>query len=314
MPIPTWMLCRAAAEPGALAVSAAPVVRSGRARRRQVLRKALNGLARLLQEMVANEALARQPGLLQAVDARAKVVAMIGLVVVATLVQRVSTLALAYGLCILLAALSRIPLGRAVRPWLAVPLFSAAIMLPALLNVVTPGRPLLTLWVFSATEFGPWHLPRALTVTDAGVYVAGRFILRTAVCVTLALLLTTTTRSNRLFRGLRALGVPVLFVMLLSMMERYLTVFVRAAEEIHVARISRSIVAGPLRHEQAWVAAGMGSLFRRTHALGSAVYRAMISRGYTGEPHLLEAPPWRLTDWVFLVVAAGFAGVLLIAG
>ena len=62
-------------------------------------------------------------------------------------------------------------------------------MLPALLNVVTPGHPLLTLWHFSAPHFGPWRVPPTLTITDGGVFVAVRFILRTAVCVTLALLL-----------------------------------------------------------------------------------------------------------------------------
>jgi energy-coupling factor transporter transmembrane protein EcfT len=71
-------------------------------------------------------------------------------------------------------------------------------------------------------------------------------------------------------------------VTLLSMMERYLWVLARAAEEIHLAKASRSIARGSLRDEQAWVAAGIGSLFRRTRALGHEVYLAMISRGYTG--------------------------------
>jgi cobalt/nickel transport system permease protein len=274
--------------------------------RRNVLRQALGSLARVLAEMIDNEALARQSGLLQTVDARAKVLGLLGLLVVVTLLQHLPTLALAYGMCLLLAGLSRIPLRRLLRTWLAIPLFSAAIMLPALLNVVTPGHPLLTLWHAGT--------PSALTITTAGVYLAGRFVLRTAVCVTLALLLTATTRSNRLFQGLRALGTPALFVTLLSMMERYLTLFIRAAEEIHLAKLSRSIHTGTLRQEQAWVAAGMGSLFRRTHALGNAVYLAMVSRGYTGEVYLLDAPRWQLTDWAFLMIALGLGAVLLVMG
>jgi cobalt/nickel transport system permease protein len=128
------------------------------------------------------------------------------------------------------------------------------------------------------------------------------------------LLLTATTRSNRLLRGLRGLGVPVLFVMLLSMMERYLTVFIRAAEEIHLAKISRSITVGTLRQEQAWVAAGIGALFRRTQALGNVVYLAMISRGYTGEVYLLDEPCWQVTDWAFLLITAGLGTIWLVMG
>ena len=285
-----------------------------RAIRHSVVRHAVGSFARLLEELLANDVIAAQPGLLQQIDPRAKVIGLIGLIVVVTLVHQLTTLALTYGLCLLLAALSAIPARRILHVWLAIPLFSAAIMLPALLDVVTPGHPVVTLWHVAALSLGPWRLPSTLTITDNGIFLALRFILRTAVCVTLVLLLTTSTRSHRLFRGLRALGVPVLFIMLLSMMERYLTLFIRAAEEIHLAKISRSIIVGTVRQEQAWVAAGMGALFRRTQSLGNAVYLAMVSRGYTGEVYLLNEPRWQITDWAFLMIAAGSAVVLLMVG
>ena len=226
-------------------------------------------------DMLSNEETAARPGLLQRIDARAKVIGIVGFVVIATLLHGIPALVGMYGVCLVLAVLSRIPPKQIARVWLVVPLFSAAIMLPATLSLVTPGEPVLS-------------LHPSLIVTDAGLMVAGRFVLRAAVCVTLVLLLTATTRPDRLFRGLRGLGVPRVFVMLLSMMERYLWVLARSAEEIHLAKVSRSITAGSLRDEQAWVAAGMGSLFRRTCSLGHEVYLAMISRGYTGEVYLFD--------------------------
>ncbi len=310
MTLPDWLQSRPTCEiysGNTVATPAAALRRPGG----RTWRKAVGSLARLLEEMLAQEAIARRPGFLQMIDARAKVLGLIGLIVVVTLVQQISTLVLALAVCLLFAGLSHVPARMLWRTWLVVPLFSAAIALPALLNVITPGRPVLTLWHFQGTPGGPWALP-TLAVTDAGLYVAGRFILRIVVCITLAMLLKTTTQSNRLFHGLRMLGVPALFVMLLSMMERYLTVFVRAAAEIHLAKISRSVAAVSLRQEQAWVAAGMGALFRRTQALGEDVYLAMVSRGYTGEVHLLEEPRWQLTDWAFLMIILGFATVLLI--
>jgi len=228
--------------------------------------------------MLSNEQTASAPGLLQRVDPRVKVVGVAALVVVATLLRGIEALAVLYVIGITLAALSGIPVRRLARVWLVAPLFSAAILIPAALNIVTPGSPVLVLRASNPV----------LTVTDAGLMVAGRMMLRVAVCVSLVLLLTATTRPERLFKGLRALGVPVVFVMLLGMMERYLWVLARAAEEIHLAKVSRSITRGSIRQEQAWVAAGMGSLFRRTHTLGHEVYLAMISRGYTGEVHLLN--------------------------
>lgn len=301
--LPAWMHPQITHDAGAPAVISRP-------RRHSVVRRALNAFARLLAAMLADEATAAAPGLLQRIDARAKVLGIIGLIVVVTLVYHLPALLLGYTLCIVLAILSRVPVRRFAGAWLAAPLFTAAIILPALFNVVSPGT---ALWQLASpgSRLGSWLLPDGLAVTDVGLYIAARFVLRTAVCVTLALLLTVTTRPARLFRGLHILGVPQLFVMLLTMMERYLAVIVRAAEEIHLAKLSRTLAAGDLRREQAWVAAGMGSLYRRTQRLGDAVYRAMLSRGYTGDIFFLTDTRWTMRDYAFLAVMVAVGIILL---
>ncbi|MEI7833769.1 MAG: cobalt ECF transporter T component CbiQ [bacterium] len=304
MCLPQWMLADNT-------IAANAVTRP--ARKSSIVRRALGSFANIMRELLDNEAVAARPGLLQGVDARAKVIGLLGLLVVATLAHRPATLAIMLLVGITLALLSQVPPRRLLSAWLAVPLFSAAIMLPALLNVITPGNAILTLWP-AHTVIGPWTFADGISVTDSGLFVAGRFLLRLTVCVTLALLLTTTTPVARLFRGLRALGVPQLFVTLLGMMSRYLTVFIRAAEEIHLAKISRSPGSGSLRQEQAWVAGGMGSLYRRTRTLGDDIYLAMVARGYTGEIHLLDEPRFELSDWAFLMFTVGFAVVLLVLG
>jgi cobalt/nickel transport system permease protein len=314
MEIPRWMLDRIDPEPSSQPDNGKYNKAFSLFRGRNAVRKAASGLASLLEEMLTDEKIAGWKGFLQSINARAKVIGLLGLLIVATLLHRLPGLAIAYGMCILLAWLSYIPSRRILRAWMVIPLFSALIVLPAVFNIVTPGDPIVTLWNFNNANFGSLSLPPALTITDSGIYVASRFVLRILVCVSLALLLTTTTRANQLMRGLRALGVPQLFVMLLSMMHRYLNILMRTAEEIHLARISRSIAIGTLHQEQSWVAAGMGELFRRTHSLGDTVYRAMISRGYTGEIYLLDDPRWQLTDWAFLMIVAGFSAVMLVFG
>ena len=280
-------------------------------KRRTFARQAIGSFAALLSSALVDDT-AMTPGLLQSIDPRAKVLGLVGLVVVATLVHNPISLVICYGVCAVVAALSRVPLRRLMRVWLLVPLLSMGVMLPATLNVITEGRHVWTLWRFASDSFGPYALPETLAVTDAGLMVLGRFVLRAAVCIFLVVLLTSTTRPARLFRGLRILGAPQVFVMLLAMMQRYVEVLARAAEEIHLAKISRGIAEGSVRQEQAWVASGMGSLFRRTRALGGAVYLAMISRGYTGEAHLLDEPKWRARDWGFLACAIALAAVMLI--
>ncbi|MCL5105452.1 MAG: cobalt ECF transporter T component CbiQ [Armatimonadetes bacterium] len=281
-------------------------------RRRGTVRRAMGAFAGLLSGILADDAIASRPGFLQDIDARFKVVGLIGLLVVATFLHGFPALGVCCAVVLVLASASRVPMKRLAGTWLVVPLFSAAIMLPATLNIVTHGSPVWTIWRFSSSHFGPWTLPDTLCVTDAGLVVAGRFILRTIICVSFAMLLACTTTRPRLFNGLRALGVPRIFVMLLGIMERYLGVLVRSAEEIHLAKISRSVAQGDLRQEQAWVAAGIGSLFRRSYRLSQIVYMAMLSRGYTGEVHLLDPPRSQTRDWIFLAGCVALSAMLLV--
>ncbi len=269
-------------------------------RRNNWARKAANALSRVLTEMLLDEKTAAQKGLLQNIDARFKVVGIIGLIVISTLIHNISALALLYLLSAAVATASKIPLKRLLKVWLVVPLFSALIVLPTILNIVTPGTAAIT-------------INQKLAVTWSGLYLAARFVLRVGVCVTLALLLTATTRKDRLFYGLRALGVPQIFIILLAMMARYLEVLIRSAHEIHLAKISRSIRPGTIRRDQNWTGAGIGMLFRKTYKLGDEIHLAMLSRGYKGEFALLKQPRAYLRDWVFImsISAIGF-GLFLI--
>jgi cobalt/nickel transport system permease protein len=300
MELPQWMRTRARPEPARCQWSRFhPSPR--------FLHRALGSFARLFEALLTNERTASAPGLLQSLDARAKTLGLTGLIVLATLLQRSGSLVMLLLLSIILAFASRLPLRQVARVWLVVPLFSLAIITPAILNIITPGTPLVTLWTFSRSHLGPWALPEALTITAPGLMLAFRFLLRVTVCVTLAYLLTATTRPDRLFQGLRALSAPRLFILLLGMMQRYLTVLLRSAQEIHLARLSRSANLGSTRQEQAWIAAGIGALFRKTHTLGEEVFHAMLSRGFTGEIKLLAQPRWTLQEWSFLLGIACLA-------
>jgi cobalt/nickel transport system permease protein len=263
-------------------------------RKNRFIRRALAGLVGLVAAPFLGADGAARRGFLTGLDPRAKLLGFLGLIVTTTLLSSWEALALDAVVCLLLAAASRVPAKRLFGAWLAVPMFSALVVLPAALNVVSPGEILVPL--------GP-----SVGLTAAGLEVAGRFAARSLLCVTLAALLSQTTRADHLIGGLRALGLSKAFVMLLTMMERYLSVLARAAQEIHLAKLSRTILPGRLRQELAWVAGGAGSLFRRSRNLGNAVYLAMLSRGFTGEMRLLGGLSWSWADvvFVFAMILAG---------
>jgi cobalt/nickel transport system permease protein len=195
---------------------------------------------------------------------------------------------------------------------LAVPVFTLAVAAPASLNLVTEGAPILVLCHLGGGSWGPWHLPEYLTITDRGVFVAARFTLRSVACVSFATVLAASGRPQDLLRGLRGLGVPAAFVMVAGMMARYLSLLLESAEQIHLAKLSRSIGGVGVRREQAWAAAGMGELYRRSRRLAEEVTEAMVSRGYTGETRTMTTPRWCGRDILFVAACAALAAVVLV--
>jgi cobalt ECF transporter T component CbiQ len=247
------------------------------------------------------------------IEPRAKIIGILVMVFGVTLLKDLLPLAILLCLTVMLAVSSKLTLRRMVRLWLGVPLFSAAFILPAVLNIVTPGSAALTLRQFGENAWlGAWHLPSSLTVTSPGLVIAARFILRSIDCITLAAILVSSTESSVMINALRRMGMPRVFGMTLAMMQRYMALILRTAEEIHLAKISRTISSKSVRNEQRWVAAGIGTLFGRTHRLAEEVRQAMVSRGYDGDLQLGSVPSLRLPDFIWIAgVFLVMTGVLL---
>lgn len=290
---------------------AAPATLVYSTHRQRLVRRSLASLMGVLQALVGGTNGATTRGLVQAADVRARILALLALIVVATVLRHPLSLAAALAVAVVLATASHVPARRLLATLAVAPLLATLVVLPATLNVVSGGYPILTLWHGAGGRFGPWHLPALVAVTDTGVLVAARLVLRTAACVTFALCLAAGSRPAELLHGLAALGVPSSFVMVLAMTERYLVVLVRAAEQIHLARLARSLGGSGLGREQAWAAAGMAEVFRKSRALADGVTLAMISRGFTGEVRARRATGWRWRDGLYLIAAAAVGAGLI---
>ena len=245
-------------------------------------RKALSSLAQMLANELAQPV---QPHFaIGRVDVRIKIVVSFALIVLTTLVQSLTNITALLILAILICFAMEIPFKKLMKFWLGVPLFTMALAIPAIFNVITPGDAAFTICHLGKSySFGPYYIPESITVTHSGLIVASRLLLRSTACVTYAFALIGSTQHSVLINGLRKMGMPKVFGMTLVMMQRYLTVLIRIAEEIHLAKISRTISSESARKEQQWVAAGIGSLFRRTHKLTEEVHNAMVSRGFDGD-------------------------------
>jgi cobalt/nickel transport system permease protein len=179
--------------------------------------------------------------------------------------------------------------------------------------VVRPGTPLLVLFHLShPIRLGFWTIPQEVAVTRQGATAALLLVLRVGSSVSLAVLLTLTTRWNTLLKALSVLRIPSVFLTVLEMTYRYIFLLLQTSGDMFMARRSRLAGRASAREERRFVASAMGNLWGKTAALSEEVHSAMLSRGYIGSPRSLLRFEMKASDWVWialvLIVAILFIG------
>jgi cobalt/nickel transport system permease protein len=289
---------------------------TGKRARLLFLDRTLKTIAGLLAEFIFADTYASKAGFLQGLDARAKLIGVLILIVGVSLVHSIPFLYGLSAMVLLSAILSRIDAAFFIkRVWLVLPLFAGIIALPATLNIFTPGEPV---WVIGSIgkeiRFGPYAIPSEIAFTRQGVSSALLLVGRVGASMSLILLLTVTTPWADLLKAFRCLGVPQIYVQTLNMAWRYILLLARIVEDMHIAKMSRTIHPAKTRAEQRWIAGQMGFLFKRSMQLSSDVHRAMVARGYQGEVRILSVFRLRKKDYVWTLSCAGLAGILVFLG
>jgi cobalt/nickel transport system permease protein len=140
-----------------------------------------------------------------------------------------------------------------------------------------------------------------LTVHEAGLQVLGGVAAKASIGVVAAVLLGATTAFPALLRGLEALRLPRLLVLIAALMYRYLFVVVGEVARMRAALASRAYRPRTALQAGA-IGRAAGSLFLRSYVRGERVHLAMLARGYDGR--IPELHPLRLTatDLAFVTV------------
>jgi cobalt/nickel transport system permease protein len=287
----------------------------GRRRRQGFMAKTLHGIAELMRNEVFSESLASRPGLLQRMDPRAKVLTVLLLIGAAGLIHHIFFLVCLNLWLFWLARVSQVPIRTFIkRVWIVVPLFTGIVVFPVLFNVVQPGTPLVVLFHLPhPLHLGFLSIPAQIAITRQGATAALLLVLRVGASVSLAVLLTLTTRWQALLKALRVLRIPVVFLMVLEMTYRYIFLLLQTSSEMFMARQSRMVGRASSREERGFVTSAMGQLWARTHATSEEVHNAMRSRGYTGEPRTLFSLQLKSSDWLWGLIVLMVA-VLLVGG
>ncbi len=262
------------------------------------IERSLGGALSFFKESIFADEYALKKGLLQSLDPRVKSATFFLFIIQVLMTKNIVLLACLYLLCLLFAVLSGIRLGFFLkRTWVFIPFFSLLIVIPALFSIFSPGDTLVS-FNFAGAR---------LDVTHQGLNSAALFVTRVATSVSYAVLLSITTKHFELLKVLRVFRVPQIFVMTAGMCYRYLYLFVDIVENTYLAiksRVGRMVSGKRGRHI---VASSIASLWQRSYQLNEDVYKAMLSRGYTGESFVFKDFKIRLRDRLWMVLAAAIS-------
>jgi cobalt/nickel transport system permease protein len=259
-----------------------------RKRRASFVERTIRGLADAMERALYAEELAKADGLLQQLDPRVKVVGLLALVVAAALARNILVILGLFGVAILLALLSHVPIRTlATRVWIGALLFTGSLALPAIF--ITPGQ------VVARVPLLGWP------ITAQGLGAATYLITRVETATTLSLLLILCTPWAHVLKALRVLRVPVVFVVILGMTYRYIFLMLQTAQDMFESRQSRMVGTLDGAERRRLAGASVGVLLSKSIQLSSDVYIAMLSRGYRGEVYTLDDFQMRRHDWAALV-------------
>ncbi len=250
------------------------------------------GITANIERAIFTERHARLDAFLQRLDPRAKLGMFLAFLLAASLTGSYLILAVLYAIVLGAAIASRIPTDFFVkRVWLGIPLFAGIVVIPSIFFI--PGPRLFEVAI------GPLVIAPSVN----GLLGAILLVMRVGVSVSLAVLLVTTTPWADILKSLRAIHVPQVFVLILSMTYRYIFLFLHTVNGLFLARKSRLVARTNGAEHRRWIGSTMGTLMSRSFKMSNDVYAAMLARGFAGEMRSYTAYRFNARDWLCLVAS-----------
>jgi cobalt/nickel transport system permease protein len=115
-----------------------------------------------------------------------------------------------------------------------------------------------------------------------------------------------------LFKSLRSVGVPKIYVLTLEMAYRYIFLLMDMVREMYTAKKARTIKSRSMFEEQKWVGGRMGYTLIRSIDMSEKVHMAMMSRGFNGDVKVLQQFNMLHRDYLAVATAVSLSVVLVL--
>lgn len=179
--------------------------------------------------------------------------------------------------------------------------FGLLIFLPAMLNVITPGKIIFPIATFdSNSKFWIYHIPQTIGITSEGVDVVALLFLRVLNSIALALLYVYSSSFSQITKGMKVFFIPDTFVMIMTLAYKYIFILSKTIEETYLALKSRLVGSVKSESIRKIISGRVFFIFRKSKSQYEHTYSAMVSRGYTGKIRVQKVKTIRFSDVAFL--------------
>jgi energy-coupling factor transporter transmembrane protein EcfT len=185
--------------------------------------------------------------------------------------------------------------------------FGFLIALPSAFNVITKGETILPILKLPRPyHFWIYHIPAEIGITREGIHGVAMLTVRVINSLSLSFLVLYTTPFHEIIRALKVLKVPDSFLIIITLCYKYIFIFSKTVEDMHLAKKSR--ITRELSHAEAreWIAGRMAFIFRKARGRCEEVFKAMIGRGFSDSIKFYGFRKMRMADWcagIFLFIA-----------
>lgn len=185
--------------------------------------------------------------------------------------------------------------------------FGFLVALPAAFNVITKGEVIFPI-IHLGKSYGLWiyRIPQEIGLTRAGLYGVSMLTLRVMNSLAISYFILYTTPFPEIIKALKVLKVPDAFIMILTLSYKYMFIFAKTVEDMHLAKKSRLVGEASNTEARQWIAGRLAFMFNKTRKRCEEIFDAMLSRGFSEDIKIFGAKKLRAQDWT-----VGFAFFLI---
>ena len=273
------------------------------------LDKTLMNAASAAKSIYSQAENASKEGIIQKINPNVKLFSLIYLIIIISVADNLTAQIFTTVIIFSFYLIARLKVFRVYRKIIILAfIFGFLIVLPATLNIITPGKIIFNLATINKPlNFWIYSIPQNIGFTDSGIRVVSLVFLRVLNSVSFALLIVFTTSFPGLVKSFKLIGVPDTFMMIITLAYKYIFILSRTIEETYLAlksRLSGNIKNSNLRN---LIGGRIFFIFKRSAVIYENTYFAMVSRGYQGKVILQSQKEITGADVVamFIIIASG---------